>query len=87
MIRMRDSAGRTVLGLTRQEIAGLTAGNVCCYAADKPEAGMGHICIYFGETNADVLARIHAAYAANTTDAAAIAAPVDLRTRLERGDN
>lgn len=84
---MRDGAGRTVLGLTRQEIEGLLAGKVCCFHADTPAFGEPHVCVYFGETNADVIERIKDAYGAGTTDAQAIRNVVDLRTRPERGDN
>lgn len=86
MIRMKDTDGRTVLGLTRQEIDALAAGNVCCFTEGKPHIDAGHICIYFGETNADLIRRLREAYT-DPASRAALAEPLDLRTRPERGDN
>jgi hypothetical protein len=83
---MKDSQGRDVLGLTRREIEGLLAGKLCCFHAETPYAGAQHICIYFAESNAGLLQRLREAYP-DTASQAALGAPLDLRTRPERGDN
>lgn len=62
MIRGLDNNGCVILGLTRQEIDGLLEGKRCCFEARLPEAPGPHICIYFGETNEDVLARLRVPY-------------------------
>jgi hypothetical protein len=86
MIRMKDTGGRVVLGLTRAEVKGLLEGKVCCFPAGQPHADAPHICVYFGETSADVLARLREAYPDEASQAA-FAEPLDLRTRPARGDN
>lgn len=57
MIRGRARDGRVILGVTRTEIEGLLAGNVCCFIT-RPELGGGpHICLWFAETDAALEAR------------------------------
>jgi|GEM_PF-3208724 len=59
MIRGRDTLGNVILGITRGEIDGLLAGARCCFIT-KPELGGGpHICLWFAETDAELLARLH----------------------------
>ena len=63
MIRGRDSRGNVILGITRGEIEGLLAGKRCCFVT-KPELGGGpHICLWFAETDHDLLARLGEMYA------------------------
>jgi predicted transcriptional regulator len=87
MIRAKDSGNNIVLGLTRPEIEGLLAGKTCCFQANVPYEGAQHVCIYFGETNRDVLERMRAAYHPDPATQDALDNPRDLRTRPERGDN
>jgi hypothetical protein len=87
MIRAKDSGGNIVLGLTRQEVDGLLAGKTCCFQADVPYVGAPHVCIYYGETNADVLQAMRSAYHPDPSTTEALDNPRDLRTRPERGDN
>lgn len=57
MIRGRARNGRVILGITRREIEGLLAGNVCCFIT-RPEVGGGpHICLWFAETDDALEAR------------------------------
>lgn len=87
MIRARDSEGRDVLGLTRREIQGLLEGRLCCFREGKPEADSRHICIVFAETDADLVARLRAAYRDDEATRAAFDKVVDCRTKPARGDN
>lgn len=58
MIRGIDAAGCVVLGITRVEIEGLLAGKPCRFIT-TPELGGGpRICLWFAETDADLVARL-----------------------------
>lgn len=74
MIRGVDTAGCIILGLTRYEVEGLLAGKRCCFVTKPPQPPGPHICIYFGETNADALRACSAAYPEGMPE------PVDYRT-------
>lgn len=51
-----------MIGITRREIDGLLEGKRCCVPT-KPELGGGpHICLWFAETDADLLARLGEIY-------------------------
>jgi hypothetical protein len=62
MIRGVDSKGSLVLGITRREIEGLLAGARCCFVSRPPEAPGPHICLWFAETDADLLAKLGEMY-------------------------
>jgi hypothetical protein len=76
MIRGRDSDGSVILGITRTEIMGLLEGQRCCFPS-RPELGGGpHICLWFGETDDDLTARLGEMFPSGLP-----AAIKDLRTR------
>lgn len=75
------------MGLTRREIEGLLAGKLCCFQAGYPEPDEPHICVYFGETNDDVLKSMRKQYPDDTSMQRALGEPKDFRTIPERGDN
>ena len=62
MLRGIDNAGCIILGLTRTEIEGLLAGKRCCFVAKAPAAPGPHICVWFAETDADLIARVPEMY-------------------------
>jgi hypothetical protein len=62
MIRGVDNKGNVVLGITRLEIEGLLAGLRCCFVAQLPEAPGPHICLWFAETDADLLVKLDQMY-------------------------
>ena len=62
MIRGVDNKGCVVLGITRTEIEGLLAGKRCCFVALPPEAPGPHICLWFAEDDAGLIARIDEMY-------------------------
>lgn len=65
MIRGVDNKGNAILGITRREIEGLLEGKRCCFPGGLPEAGGGpHICLWFAETDADLIARLAEMYPA-----------------------
>lgn len=80
MIRGINERGYIVLGLTRRELEGLLEGKVCCYPAGKPTPDSVHICIYFGETNAD-------AQHAMSKSFEQMPVPIDYRTQKASEDN
>ncbi len=62
MIRGVDNKGCVILGITRAEIDGLLAGKRCCFIT-KPELGGGpHICLWFAETDDDLIAKLDEMY-------------------------
>jgi hypothetical protein len=62
MIRGVDSRGNVILGITRLEIEGLLAGERCCFPT-KPELGGGpHVCLWFGETDDDLIGKLGQMY-------------------------
>ena len=62
MIRGVDTKGNVILGITRREIAGLLDGKRCCFVA-RPELGGGpHICLWFAETDEDLIAKLGEMY-------------------------
>jgi hypothetical protein len=81
VIRGINAQGFIVLGLTRKEIEGLLAGKVCCFPAGKPTPNSPHICVHFGETNADAAAAVERSFASGAPKA------VDLRTKPSNEDN
>lgn len=81
MIRGINAQGFIVLGLTRREIEGLLAGKVCCFPAGKPSPNSPHICIHFGETNADAALAVERSFGDNMPSIA------DLRTKPSSEDN
>lgn len=62
MIRGVDNKGAIILGITRAEIDGLLAGKRCCFIAMDPEAPGPHICLWFAETDADLIAKLGEMY-------------------------
>lgn len=81
MIRGINAQGFIVLGLTRKEIEGLLAGKVCCFPAGKPTPNSPHICIHFGETNADAVAAVERSFGGDMPELN------DWRTKLSGEDN
>ena len=62
MIRGVDNKGALILGITRREIEGLLAGLRCCFISKEPEAPGPHICLWFAETDADLIAKLDEMY-------------------------
>lgn len=62
MIRGVDNKGCIILGITRRELEGLVAGERCCFPNDKPQAPGPHICLWFAEDDAGLLARLDEMY-------------------------
>jgi hypothetical protein len=62
MIRGIDNRGCIILGITARELDGLLAGERCCFVASAPQAPGPHICLWFGETDADLLAKLGEMY-------------------------
>ena len=77
MIRGVDNKGSVVLGITRAEIAGLLAGKRCCFEGGYMEAPGPHICLWFAEDDAGLLARLDEMYPDGVPE------PVDYRIRKE----
>lgn len=80
MIRGIGTAGELVIGLTRAEIKGLLEGKRVCVVA-LPDAPGPHVCIYFGETDADAVKALREAYDGQLPQVR------DYRTRPARGDS
>lgn len=76
MIRGVDSAGTVVLGITRAEVEGIEAGKPCFFTNVPAVGGGPVIVLWFGETDADLVARIREMFASGP-----IPVPLDLRTR------
>lgn len=75
MLRGTDNKGNAILGITRREIEGLLAGERCCFPT-RPELGGGpHICLWFAETDAELLGRLHEMYPDG------MPRPIDYRTK------
>jgi hypothetical protein len=77
MIRGMDNKGNVVIGITRREIVGLLEGHRCCFPNDKPEAPGPHICLWFAEDDAGLIARLGEMYPDGMPE------PVDYRTKRE----
>ena len=78
MIRGLDNKGNLILGITRTEIEGLQQGHRCCFPGDesgKPEAKGPHVCLWFAEDDAGLIARLDEMYPDG------VPVPVDYRTK------
>ncbi len=80
MIRGVDNKGNLILGITRGEIEGLVEGYRCCFPGDesgRPEAKGPHVCLWFAEDDAGLIARLNEMYPDGVPE------PVDYRTKRE----
>lgn len=62
MIRGVDNKGNVILGITRTEIVGLLEGHRCCFPAGMPQGPGPHICLWFAEDDAGLVARLGEMY-------------------------
>jgi hypothetical protein len=62
MIRGVDNKGCVILGITRGEVEGLLDGKRCCFITKEPEAPGPHICLWFAETDDDLIAKLGQMY-------------------------
>ena len=59
MVRVMDNSGAITLGIPRRELEAIMAGNRYCLLGSH---GVPHICIVFGETDEELMMRIHSFY-------------------------
>lgn len=76
MIRGNDNRGSIILGITRHEVEGLLDGKRCCFVPLPNGTGGPHICLWFAESDDDLLARLPEIFPDG------VPTPIDYRTKV-----